>query len=431
MDVINFNQNKPLFPSIAMESDDEWRCARKRRRRRKASVTKNLGAKGRQSHPQSKPRRRCQAAKVTKVKFRKGLFPKRTSQPSLAFARALADPGAVFSVGSACAGWCAESQALTKLGIPHHVTFLCDNNRHVKKFLHDNLVFSRYYDSVFNQEFVREQTVDLFCAGFPCQPYSTEGKRLASQDPRSNVIKPILSYIEKQKPPALILENVPSWLTAESGQCFEETKKRLQDIEGEEGRPYYNFYHCVLDTADFGTPQARKRVYVVALAAAVDQGFQWPRPFAGGHFNELLDKGSSGSVSVSLKEMMGKIQDSCIKTKTNVNNIARSFHRLAKSSDVMQEHVVVDVGTGRGTRCSVGHFPTLTATRCKSRDYVSLNMGRRFTLAELARAQGAFADGLRMDGIPASEMGHIIGNAMSVNIMTVLIERVVQAFGLR
>ena len=43
-------------------------------------------------------------------------------------------------VGSACSGWACESQALTNLEVPHRISFLCDNDRHVEKWLRHNVV---------------------------------------------------------------------------------------------------------------------------------------------------------------------------------------------------------------------------------------------------------------------------------------------------
>ena len=49
---------------------------------------------------------------------------------------------------------------------------------------------------------------DIMCAGFPCQPFSSAGKKLGMDDDRSKVYDKLLSIINKKKPKILLLENV-------------------------------------------------------------------------------------------------------------------------------------------------------------------------------------------------------------------------------
>eukprot|EP00959_Pyramimonas_sp_CCMP1952_P105571 2207288-Pyramimonas_sp.AAC.1 len=57
-------------------------------------------------------------------------------------------------------------------------------------------------------EFVEAPYVDVFSAGFACQPFSSEGKNQGVADRRADVVGPILSYVHHRKPQAVIFENV-------------------------------------------------------------------------------------------------------------------------------------------------------------------------------------------------------------------------------
>ena len=97
---------------------------------------------------------------------------------------------------------------------------------------------------------------------------------------------------------------------------------------------------------------------------------------------------------------------------------------------VPDEHMIVDVGTGRENKLSRGYFPTMTATRCQSRDFFSVPLRRRFTLSELARAQKTNAAALNMECVSARAMGKIIGNAMSIGTMKAVVHSMLQSIGL-
>eukprot|EP00959_Pyramimonas_sp_CCMP1952_P104601 2186296-Pyramimonas_sp.AAC.1 len=50
---------------------------------------------------------------------------------------------------------------------------------------------------------------ELFTAGFPCQPFSQNGRHLGESDDRGGVIKDIIKYLKRAQPWAFVLENVP------------------------------------------------------------------------------------------------------------------------------------------------------------------------------------------------------------------------------
>jgi DNA (cytosine-5)-methyltransferase 1 len=100
--------------------------------------------------------------------------------------------------------------------------------------------------------------VDILCGGFPCQPFSIAGKRDGFNDKRGNVFFKIAEIIEISRPNVVFLENVPNLVAVDKGQTFKAMLKHLDAIG-------YDAYYDILDSAEFGVPQARKRVYVVAF----------------------------------------------------------------------------------------------------------------------------------------------------------------------
>jgi DNA (cytosine-5)-methyltransferase 1 len=99
--------------------------------------------------------------------------------------------------------------------------------------------------------------VDILCAGFPCQPFSIAGKRNAFEDYRSQVFFKIISIAKSAKPKVVFLENVPNIASVNNGEVLKKILNTLKEIG------YTTFYQNI-DSANFGIPQARKRLFIVA-----------------------------------------------------------------------------------------------------------------------------------------------------------------------
>ncbi|GHT16911.1 cytosine-specific methyltransferase [Endomicrobiia bacterium] len=112
-------------------------------------------------------------------------------------------------------------------------------------------------DNIRNVKYIPE--VDLICAGFPCQSFSVSGKSSA-KDERNDLWKEILRLVLAcHKPPkALILENVPRFLTIRNGKDFGSFKSAFEQAG-------YELYFDILNASHYGVPQSRRRLYCVLL----------------------------------------------------------------------------------------------------------------------------------------------------------------------
>lgn len=112
---------------------------------------------------------------------------------------------------------------------------------------------------------------DVLIGGFPCQPFSTLGKLKGFDDERGTLFFTIKKIIEKHQPKVVVLENVKNIINHDSGNTF---KKITNDLE----KIGYKVSYKVHNTADFGIPQRRNRVYIVALkkGAFKDNLFEYP-----------------------------------------------------------------------------------------------------------------------------------------------------------
>lgn len=110
--------------------------------------------------------------------------------------------------------------------------------------------------------------VDLFAAGLPCPPFSVAGKQLGSLDER-NLFPAALRLIDEIQPKAVMIENVRGFLSA----VFEDYRAHLKAQLKKLG---YHTEWRLLNASDFGVPQLRPRVVIVAVKTDLSDVFDWP-----------------------------------------------------------------------------------------------------------------------------------------------------------
>ncbi|MNU64587.1 Modification methylase HaeIII [compost metagenome] len=104
----------------------------------------------------------------------------------------------------------------------------------------------------------------LVFGGPPCQGISVAGK-MDPQDPRSGLIDSFLDAVEAVGPSAFVMENVDALLSVAKW------RPRLQSIIERAGRLGFGFHCLVLNSADFGVPQARKRFFGIGVMGISDE----------------------------------------------------------------------------------------------------------------------------------------------------------------
>ena len=96
----------------------------------------------------------------------------------------------------------------------------------------------------------------VLTGGFPCQPYSTAGKRLGKEDER-HLWPEMLRVIREVQPDWIVGENVRGLVSWSGGLVFEEVWSELEAI-GYEVQPF------ILPAASVNTPHKRERVWYIA-----------------------------------------------------------------------------------------------------------------------------------------------------------------------
>ena len=191
--------------------------------------------------------------------------------------------------------------AIRRLGINHKIIFACDNGereisydveRERKKVFNLKSIKSKkeYVDKLYNEHTSQtnyveisykanylelpvdrffqdailldgrdfENKVDLFVGGSPCQSFSSVGSQAGLEDTRGTLFYEYARLVKEIKPKVFIYENVRNLLNHDGGKTWDTIKKIFDDLG-------YDYKFSILNAADYGIPQTRRRLFVVGF----------------------------------------------------------------------------------------------------------------------------------------------------------------------
>ncbi len=112
--------------------------------------------------------------------------------------------------------------------------------------------------------------IDVVLGGPPCQGFSIANRKTQdSKDPRNSLFREFIRVGSILKPSIMILENVPNLIKAKTNDQKLVIDILIQELE----LLGYNVYHKILKASNFGVPQIRKRLFVIASKTPLDNPF--------------------------------------------------------------------------------------------------------------------------------------------------------------
>ena len=191
-------------------------------------------------------------------------------------------------------------------------------------------------------------------------------------------------------------------MSVDNGECFRLIWQTLCSL------PQYNVHYQVLNTKDHGVPQNRPRIFFVGIRKDCDRGsFRFPDP---------LPRAPSVELFLDARPRRPSFADlppiSAGTARRNVFSLVTSIGD--RGHDPFNEPWILDCDSS--SERAKGFFdisPCLT--RSRGQGHWITSRGRRLNVAEMLRLQGWF--GSFQQVCPDSQLGKLLGNAMSANVL--------------
>lgn len=235
---------------------------------------------------------------------------------------------------------------------------------------------------------VAGEDIDVVAGGPPCQGFSTAGER-RPDDPRNDLFKEFVRVTSILRPHYLVMENVPGILSFEGGRVIEELMRELADV----GYPGASV--LTLNAAEYGVPQLRERVIIVANRHGLPNPYPLP----------VLQPAEFVTVDQAIGDMWGLPQGAVANHEWPVP----AAHLQARMSSLPHGAPLYDSFKG-GCRRFWPDRPAFTVLANNGQPHVHPHEGRFSSVREMARLQG-FPDHFAFRGGLQSMM-HQVGNAV-------------------
>ena len=239
---------------------------------------------------------------------------------------------------------------------------------------------------------------DVVLAGFPCQPFSNAGLKEGFSDTRGTLFFDVERIARYHEPKVMLLENVKGLVSHDKGRTLHVILESLDNLG-------YWVQYKVLNARDFGVPQNRERIYIVAYSKNYfdEDAFQFPKP---------LNKPTQ----------VGDILETRVASKYTISDRLWAGHQRRKL-----EHVAKGNGFGYSIfNASSPYTSTISARYYKDGSEILIAQRgknpRKVTPREAARLQG-FPEWFQVN--PSDSQAYRqFGNSVAVPVIEVIARRI-------
>lgn len=288
-------------------------------------------------------------------------------------------------------------------------------------------------------------SADILTAGFPCQPFSNSGLKLGLSDPRGQFYKQIEKIIKAYSAKSFILENVPGIRTNGGGKYSSQLAVNPQSVgltmhtlENELVKlKDYQVQWIELDSSLLGSPQVRRRVYIIGIHKDFARDFELNLGLYKQHsFFDIVHEDKieipelelSASQEKNLRSFMGKAPS----YKDGMRRVGKAY--LCKGGNVGQGYHadgLVPTLTKVWASFLPIYFPTADEARPElgipefvpDRKYGN-GMFRKASVEEVMRLQG-FPESFTPHKVPRTAYEHA-GNAVNAKVIRELADNLLR-----
>lgn len=240
-----------------------------------------------------------------------------------------------------------------------------------------------------------QDSADVVIGGFPCQSFSTVNPTKDPLDDRGQLYRELARVVGEARPLAFVAENVRGFYTLRGGHFFRRASEAF-----ESAGPGYTLSHQLINAADFGVPQLRKRLFIVGIRKDAGMQYHFPAP-------THSEEGFRGKAWVPLRSVIGSLEPEDPRyffSQRAVDGVKRAKPNMkrAVAQDLASPCLTI---TSHLAKVSLNSRDPVLLVDAKNERY------RRFTPREAARIQ-SFPESFSFPGTEGDAYRQI-GNAIA------------------
>lgn len=153
----------------------------------------------------------------------------------------------------------------------HEIVWANDNFSEAVETYKKNLGSHIVCDDIYKIDVSKIPDCDIVIGGFPCQGFSIANMKRHAGDSRNELYKMLIKVITEKQPKFFLAENVKGILSLEHGEVIKMIMNDFNSIG-------YKAVYKVLNAADYGVPQLRKRVIIIGIRDDINFKYDYPSP---------------------------------------------------------------------------------------------------------------------------------------------------------
>lgn len=258
---------------------------------------------------------------------------------------------------------------------------------------------------------------DICLAGFPCQAFSLAGQRKGFDDDYKGMARGTLFFevariCEYHKPSVIFCENVKGLTIHDKGKTFSIIENTLKQLG-------YTVFSKILNSKDFGVPQNRERIYIVAFRNNINsESFTFPEPLnIDTSINKILEEKTVPTkyyLSTTYLETLRRHKSRHESKGNGFGYVIRNLNEIAGA--------IVCGGMGRERNLIVDKRLTDFTPTTKIKGVVNREYIRKMTPREWARLQG-FPDSFILP-LSDVQLYKQFGNSVTVPVIKAIAEKI-------
>ena len=268
-------------------------------------------------------------------------------------------------------------------------------------------------------------SVDLLVGGSPCQSFSSVGYQGGLNGARGTLFYEYARIIKESRPKVFIYENVRNMVNHDGGNTWKKIRKIFKELDYKITEPQ------ILNAADYGIPQNRRRVFVIGVRndIALNKDFKYPQPLPlKFHVQDiLLSNCEEGNYKYdekgNIKIKKSKFDPSRIEEKYVLSDSVRKYV-LTPGTKNFKTSIEYDLPIARTLLSTMGNRHRAGVDNYFT-DKGGVKKLRMLTEREALRLMG-YSDDFKIKQVSRAQMYKQAGNSIVVDVMLAVLREVLE-----